>query len=160
MTKTAKASSQKIKAIAGLVLRGGTVTLSACSTAAEEVPANTQTPQSSTSDSSNDSANNTQTSAYQDGSYTASGNYRTPGGIDQISVTVDLSDGVITAVSVTGDPQAPESVQYQGQFISGISDAVVGQSIDELSVDRVAGSSLTSGGFNEAITEIKEQAQG
>ena len=59
---------------------------------------------------------------------------------------------------MTGDPQRPESEQYQGQFIGGISDAVVGQDIDDLAVSRVAGSSLTSGGFNQAIEAIKSEA--
>ena len=35
---------------------------------------------------------------------------------------------------------------------------VVGKSIDEISVSRVAGSSLTSGGFNHAIETIKAEA--
>jgi hypothetical protein len=35
---------------------------------------------------------------------------------------------------------------------------VVGQDIDQISVSRVAGSSLTSGGFNQAIDTIKSEA--
>ncbi len=62
-------------------------------------------------------------------------------------------------VEVTGDPQAPGKTEnFQGQFIDGIDDEVVGKSLDEISVDRVAGSSLTSGGFNQAVESIKEQA--
>ncbi len=73
-------------------------------------------------------------------------------------MTITLADDVITAVEVTGDPQARESEQYQSQFIGGIADVVVGQDIDSISVSRVAGSSLTSGGFNQAIEEIKSEA--
>ena len=69
-----------------------------------------------------------------------------------------LQDDVVTAVEVTGDPQKSESAQYQGEFIGGIADVVVGQEIDSLSVSRVAGSSLTSGGFNQAIETIKSEA--
>jgi uncharacterized protein with FMN-binding domain len=72
---------------------------------------------------------------------------------------VTLADDTVTAVTVTGDPQARESQQYQGQFIGGISDEVVGKKIDEIKVSRVAGSSLTSGGFNQAIEEIKTEAK-
>ncbi len=90
---------------------------------------------------------------YVDGTYTAEGSYQTPESVETISVTVTLEDDVITAVDVTGDPQARESEEYQGKFIGGISDAVVGQDIDEISVSRVAGSSLTSGGFNQAIDD-------
>ena len=41
---------------------------------------------------------------------------------------------------------------------AGIADEVVGVAIDELNVTRVAGSSLTSGGFNAALEDIKDQA--
>ncbi|GAA2949239.1 hypothetical protein GCM10010458_38780 [Microbacterium luteolum] len=96
--------------------------------------------------------------AYTDGTYTADGSYQTPETVEKISVTLTLADGVVTDVEVTGDPQAPETEEYQGQFIAGIADVVEGKSIDELNVSRVAGSSLTSGGFNDAVESIKEQA--
>ncbi|SIT70998.1 FMN-binding protein [Microbacterium sp. RU33B] len=95
---------------------------------------------------------------YTDGTYTAEGSYATPESVEEISVTVTLEDDVITAVEVTGNPTKRESEQYQGQFIGGIEEVVVGQDIDDISVSRVAGSSLTSGGFNEAIEAIKAEA--
>lgn len=95
---------------------------------------------------------------YEDGTYTAEGSYATPETIETITVTMTLDDGVITEVEVVGEPTRAESQQYQGQFIGGIRDVVVGKSIDEISVSRVAGSSLTSGGFNKAVEEIKAQA--
>lgn len=105
-----------------------------------------------------DSGTSSGTSTYTDGSYTAEGSYATPESVETISVTVTLANDVITAVEVTGNPTKRESEQYQSQFIGGIQDAVVGQDIDEISVSRVAGSSLTSGGFNEAIDAIKAEA--
>ncbi|MGO1853500.1 MAG: FMN-binding protein, partial [Microbacteriaceae bacterium] len=97
---------------------------------------------------------------YVDGTYTAEGSYQTPETVEQISVTLTLEAGVVSDVEVTGDPQARETEQFQGQFIDGIADEVVGVSIDELNVSRVAGSSLTSGGFNGAVEDIKGQAAG
>ncbi|WP_235201389.1 FMN-binding protein [Microbacterium sp. CH12i] len=78
--------------------------------------------------------------------------------MEKISVTLTLEGGVVTEVNVTGDPQARETEQYQGAFIDGIAEEVVGVAIDDLNVSRVAGSSLTSGGFNSALDAIKEQA--
>ena len=95
---------------------------------------------------------------YTDGTYTADGSYQTPETVETISVTLTVADGLVTDVEVTGDPQARESEQYQGEFIGGIADEVVGKSLDDIEVSRVAGSSLTSGGFNEAVESIKEQA--
>ena len=108
----------------------------------------------STSSTGSDSAAGT----YADGTYTADGSYQTPETVEKISVTLTLADGVVTDVEVTGDPQARETEQYQGAFIDGIAAEVKGKSIDELNVSRVAGSSLTSGGFNDAVESIKEQA--
>lgn len=96
--------------------------------------------------------------AYKDGTYTAEGSYQTPESVETISVTVTLKDDVVTDVSINGSPTRAESQQYQSQFVGGISEAVVGKKIDTLSVSRVAGSSLTSGGFNKAIDEIKSEA--
>lgn len=115
-------------------------------------------------DTSTDGGSNSESSggdsagAYADGTYTADGQYQTPETVEKISVTLTLADGVVTDVEVTGEPQAPETERYQGQFIDGIADEVEGKSIDDLDVSRVAGSSLTSAGFNDAVESIKEQA--
>jgi uncharacterized protein with FMN-binding domain len=97
---------------------------------------------------------------YADGTYTAEGSYATPESVETITVTVTLENNVITAVNVTGDPQKSESEEYQGRFIGGIAEVVEGRDIDEIQVSRVAGSSLTSGGFNDAIEAIKAEAAG
>lgn len=122
----------------------GALTLAACSNGAGSTAANDAVA------SSNE---------YTDGTYTADGSYQTPRSTESISVTVTLADGTVSDVKVKGSPQAAESKQYQSQFISGISNEVVGKSIDSLKVTRVSGSSLTSGGFNEAIEKIKQEAQ-
>lgn len=96
---------------------------------------------------------------YASGTYTAEGSYSPQAGlIETIEVTITLDGSTITAVEVEGNPQKPESVRYQGEFIGGIADVVLGKSIDEINVSRVAGSSLTSGGFNQAIEAIKAEA--
>lgn len=95
---------------------------------------------------------------YADGRYEATGSYATPESVEQIDVTVELADGIVTDVQVVGDPTRPESARYQSQFIGGIADEVVGKPLDEISVTRVAGSSLTSGGFAEALEAIKADA--
>ena len=99
-------------------------------------------------------------STYADGTYTAQGSYATPESVEQISVTVTLQSDVVTDVEVSGTPTTRESREYQSKFIGGISSAVVGKDIDTISVSRVAGSSLTSGGFSQAIEEIKAEAAG
>lgn len=142
--------------VAGMLALAGCATDASTDTATvEETPA-TQSTGSSTTET--ESSTGTASGAYTDGTYTAEGSYQTPESVESVTVTLTIADDVITAVEVTGDPQARESQQYQSQFIGGIEDVVVGQNIDEISVSRVAGSSLTSGGFNEALEEIKSEA--
>lgn len=95
---------------------------------------------------------------YSDGSYSATGEYRSPNGNESVSVELTLEDGIVTAVTVTPTTSSPTSQQFQTLFAGGIADEVVGESIDGLNVSRVAGSSLTSGGFNDAIEQIKADA--
>ena len=151
---TVPTSVRKGSAILGIA---GLFVLAGCSGTADAGDSSNDT--GSTPDAgSSESTGGDSAATYADGTYTAEGSYQTPETVEQISVTLTLADGVVTDVEVTGDPQAPETEQYQGQFIDGIADEVEGKSIDELNVSRVAGSSLTSGGFNDAVESIKEQA--
>ena len=120
-------------------------TLAGCATAADDTSADTTT-------------ESTSTGPYTDGTYEASGSYQSPNGTESVDVTITLEGDIITAVEVVGNGDNPDSKRYQGEFIDGIADEVVGVDIDDISVDRVGGSSLTSGGFNAAVEEIKAEA--
>ena len=158
MIRTALAS-RPVRAGAALTAVAGIALLAGCApTASEAEEPSTSDSGSSNSTDTGSTGSDTGSGSYADGTYSADGSYATPDSVETISVTVTLEDDVITAVEVTGDPQKRESEQYQSQFIGGIADVVVGQDIDEIQVSRVAGSSLTSGGFNEAIETIKSEA--
>ncbi len=101
----------------------------------------------------------TVSSTYKDGTYTATGSYRSPGGQDQIQITVALKNDIITSVSAVPMAGDRESKEYQAKFISGYQSVVVGKDISTLKLGAVSGSSLTPIGFNDAITQIKTQAQ-
>ena len=96
--------------------------------------------------------------SYRDGSYTASASYLAPSGTEKIDVELRLTNDVITSLTVTPHAYDRNAAKFQEQFVNGIGDAVVGADIDLLAIARVAGSSLTSGGFNSALAEIKGQA--
>lgn len=149
---TAPTSVRKGAALAGVA---GLLVLAGCSGTADAEDQSTDTGTDTSTESTDSGAAG---GDYTDGTYTADGSYQTPETVETISVTLTVADGLVTDVEVTGDPQARESEQYQGEFIGGIADEVVGKSLDEIEVSRVAGSSLTSGGFNEAVESIKEQA--
>ena len=135
----------------GLAGFGIATALAGCSTAT--------TATSDSGDNSNSSGSSDTTSAnYKDGTYTEDGDYTSPGGPQSVTVKLTLADDKVTAVTVTGHASDSTAKGYQAQFVSGISDAVVGKDIDSLNISRVAGSSLTSGGFNAALKAIKADA--
>ncbi|WP_372967920.1 FMN-binding protein [Microbacterium sp.] len=149
---TVPTSVRKGAALAGVA---GLLVLAGCSGTADAEDQSTDTGTDSSTESTDSGAS---AGDYTDGTYTADGSYQTPETVEKISVTLTIADGLVEDVEVTGDPQAPETERYQGEFIDGIADEVVGKSLDEIEVSRVAGSSLTSGGFNDAVESIKEQA--
>jgi uncharacterized protein with FMN-binding domain len=134
--------------LAGLALTGS---LAGCAATAESA-ADETTPSEGTQASTDTSA------SYVDGTYTETANYQSPNGTETIDVTITLADDVITAVEVVGHGESPDSKHYQGEFIGGIDAMVVGKDIDSISVSKVAGSSLTSGGFNTAVEAIRADA--
>ena len=150
---TVPTSVRKGAALAGVA---GLLVLAGCSGTADAEDQSTDTGTDTSTESTDSGA--AAGGDYTDGTYTADGSYQTPETVETISVTLTVADGLVTDVEVTGDPQARESEQYQGEFIGGIADEVVGKSLDDIEVSRVAGSSLTSGGFNKAVESIKEQA--
>ena len=96
---------------------------------------------------------------YKDGTYTEKGRYASPGGAESIDVTVTIVNDTITSAPVTGNATSRDAKEYQGAFISGYKSFVVGKDVDQVSLSRVAGSSLTSNGFNNALELIKADAR-
>ncbi|MGN7965543.1 FMN-binding protein [Microbacterium sp. 22179] len=152
---TVPTSVRKGSALVGIA---GLLVLAGCATTPTDAGGTTDSTSGTDSTTGSGSSSGADASSYADGTYTAEGSYQTPESVETISVTLTLADGVVTDVAVTGDPQARETEQYQGAFIDGISEEVEGKALDDLNVSRVAGSSLTSGGFNAAVDDIKEQA--
>lgn len=99
-------------------------------------------------------------SVYEDGTYTETGSYVSPAGPESVTVTVTVTDDVVTGVSVVSNAVNPNSIIYQSLFIDGVNSVVVGKSLDELgSLGPVNGSSLTPTGFNQAMVAIQAEAK-
>jgi uncharacterized protein with FMN-binding domain len=95
---------------------------------------------------------------YADGVYTATGEYG--GQPSHITVKATLKDGVITAVTVTPHAYVPRSLELQRAFAAAVPRVVVGKRIDQVRVGKLAGSSGTPKGFNDALRKIRRQAAG
>lgn len=148
------------KAVIGLIV---VVLLVAIATTVSVLGNNKQEDTASTSPSVSptiaSSSSATSSSTVKDGTYTATGIYQTPGGQESIGVTVTLSGGNVTDAKVTQEGKTDEAQEYQAAFASAFKSQVVGKKISDVSLSRVAGSSLTPRGFNSAISDIENQAQ-
>lgn len=109
-------------------------------------------------ESSSSVAQTPDTRDFADGTYSAKGSYVTPGGVETIGLTVTIKDGVITDTQLDTYATDRDAVQYQSEFENGYASLIVGKEIGEVSLSRVAGSSLTSNGFNKALKQIRDDA--
>ena len=107
-------------------------------------------------------AGSNQTSAehgqYRNGLYSAVGHYATPGGNESIGVTVAVVNQQITGVDVKVEATSPTARQFQEQFRTRILPAIISKDLASAKVSRVAGASLTSVGFNDALQRIRAAA--
>ena len=144
--------------IAGLSLAG---TAAGCAPAAQSPAAQSPAGQSPAGQSPAAAPAGSLSAAgsYKDGTYSADGNYVSPNGTETVGVELTLAGGTVSDVKITPHPSNPNTKKFQGEFAGGIQSQIVGKKLDEIKVSKVAGSSLTSGGFNEAVTKIKSQAQ-
>jgi len=141
--------------LAGLGLIG---TLAGCSGAAN-ADSSSSSGGSSSSSSGSSGSTSTSNATYKDGDYIQQGTYASPGGTELISVSLTLKSNVVTALSVKTVKADPTATQYEAMFEAGINKIVVGKNLNSLNVTRVSGSSLTSQGFDDALTKIKADAK-
>ncbi|ELP63131.1 FMN-binding protein [Streptomyces turgidiscabies] len=97
------------------------------------------------------------TMKYTDGDYRATGWYG--GQPSRITVNLTLDDDTVTRVRVTTHATDPTSLDYQKRFAEAAPGVVTGKKIDDIELDRVAGSSTTPDGFNDALDRIKSEAR-
>lgn len=151
---TAKKPNPIVAAAITVLILGGLTAAILYLTNQQQDPAATSSEQRSI-----DTSETSHSGIYANGSYTATGSYSTPGGTDAIVLTVTLESDVVVATELEQHATSGNSEYFQGQFASEYEEFVVGKSIDEVELTRVAGASLTSSGFNEALEEIKKEAR-
>lgn len=73
-----------------------------------------------------------------------------------VGVTLSLDGTTITDATVSYNGGDPET-RSQRDFNKAYKDEVIGKNIEEISLSRVGGASLTTGAFNKAVEEIRKQ---
>ncbi len=96
---------------------------------------------------------------YKNGTYSASGTYKSPAGIEIVNVSVVLENDIVTETSFKGMAENPKSIGFQEQFANGYRALVIGKNIDTIKLTKVSGSSLTPIGFNDALGKIRDEAE-
>jgi hypothetical protein len=102
-------------------------------------------------------ASGTGATGYEDGTFTARGYYG--GAPSYMTFTLTLDEGIITEVESELMPDNNDTSRgYQERFAAALPEEVVGRSVEEVEVGRLAGSSSCGDGFNDALAQIREQA--
>lgn len=99
------------------------------------------------------------TSAYKDGTYTASSDYFVPHGNENIQVSLTLSGGVVTNASIQNSESNDVSASFQQDFAATYKSFVVGKKISGLKLNIISGASDTTQGFNDAVSQIASKAR-
>lgn len=95
---------------------------------------------------------------YANGEYTAEGVYKASGSSKSIIVKVTLDNDTIAGVTVTPNTTIKMSLGLQNRFATAIPNEVIGRVINDVHLDKLAGSSFTTKGFNDALEKIKKEA--
>lgn len=115
------------------------------------VETNDSEPAPDTASSSTNSHN------YRDGNYSGKSNYRTPEGDYQMELAITIESDVITSSKVSFNELGAKS-NYSKSFMASYEPEVLQKNIEEVSLSRVGGASLTTRAFNSAVESIKQQA--
>ncbi len=109
--------------------------------------------------SSNSSGVTTPNNSYKDGTYSAKVSYYVPKASNDLTAKVTVSGGTVTAVTVDHNYYDHESERYIDSFENALQSAVVGKSIDGLSLGRIGGATLTTQAFDDALTTVRNEAK-
>lgn len=100
----------------------------------------------------------TPTPVSQTKTYTAEETYFVSNNKYTIDVTLDVKDGIVTNTDVMyGNKETGYQHPLQERFDGAYKTQVVGKKLDNISLSRVGGASLTSKAFNEAVANIIDQ---
>lgn len=99
--------------------------------------------------------------AYADGTYETVIKYEVPYGyVESMDVSATIKNGIVTDTKVAFEIVNPVSNGYVDSFERYYKDEVIGQTVDDISLSRIGGASLTNVAFDAALQNIKSQAAG
>ncbi len=79
--------------------------------------------------------------------------------VESVTINITLENEIIKDITFSGQSDNTTSKGYQDIFSSNYKNLVVGKKVSDLYISRVSGSSLTPGGFNAALEQVKNSAR-
>jgi len=96
--------------------------------------------------------------AIADGTYMEPVSYVSPGGIDELVISLAVKDDIITSVALEAITANNISSNYVANYNKNIQPLVIGKKINELNLPaNVAGSSLTNAAFKQYVEGLIEK---
>jgi hypothetical protein len=101
---------------------------------------------------------NSTASAFTDGTYSEKVSYLAPNQKTySLDISMSVANDVISTVGITYSSEAEKDPNVKN-FDKAYKTLVVGKKLNDVSLSRVGGASLTTNAFNEAIAAIKTEA--
>jgi hypothetical protein len=101
----------------------------------------------------------TDTRTFKNGTYSKSVTYTNPKQSEyRLDTTLTVANNIVTDASIVYS-QGAENDPNAKHFEDAYKTEVIGKSLGTINLSRVGGASLTTNAFNNALTDIKNQAQ-
>lgn len=85
--------------------------------------------------------------------------YGTPEGSESLDFVFTVDSGVVSNLALGNSAKNSDSRKYVNRFMSSITSQVVGKKVSSIGTfSRVAGASLTTPAFNQAVAKLKAQS--
>jgi uncharacterized protein with FMN-binding domain len=132
---------------AAIALVAAIAPMTGCGPVATDPPVRTETEATTVPEST----------TYFDGEYSARGWYGSLPSHQDVTLTIE--DGTVTEVAITTPAEDETSLGFQQRFAQALPDEIIGRSLDDITIDRLAGASGCSEGFMDALAEIRQTAR-
>ncbi len=118
----------------------------------------TTIPSTSQPSSENSQTETNANTTYSDGNYQSDASYRAPHGSNSINIDITIKNDQIVALQTDNNYTDHESEHYIERFEAAIEDEVLNIDIEDISLSRVGGASLTTSAFKQALSTALDEA--
>ena len=94
----------------------------------------------------------------ENGLYVETISYDAPPGEEEVEVSIEFKEDIVTSLTLTPIDAHPTSEQFIEKSESGLQDLLIGKNINDIEVpDKISGSSLTTKAFKDKLQGILDE---